>query len=145
MSNYPDFLISAMKGLLNDHTNNEIITEFFKENSNSELKNKLNLLKKQFNEELITDYLFNHDKYQRTIITNQEKNNSFYNKNEINNIENKIDFNLKNIVNNDSDDFSSIFKIEKNEDNIGKTEDFLSKKIKRENEFNSENKSTKKK
>ena len=143
MSNYPDFLISAMKGLLNDHTNNEITTEFFKENSNSnsELKNKLNLLEKQFNQELISDYLANYDKYQRTIITNQGENNSSYNKNEIN----KIDFNPKNTIKSDSDDFSSIFKVEKNEDNIGKTEGFLSKKLKRENEFNSENKSTKKK
>ena len=71
MSNYPDFLISAMKGLLNDHTKNEIITEFLKENSNSKLKNKLNLLEKQFNKELIADYLFNSDKYQRTIIENK--------------------------------------------------------------------------
>ena len=129
MNNYPDILISAMKGLLNNHTNNEIITELFKDNSNSnsELKNKLNLLEKHFNREFIADYLFNYDKYQKAIIKNKRENSS-YHKNEINNNENKINFNLKNNISNDSDDFSSIFKLEKNEDNIGKNEDNIGKK-----------------
>ena len=125
MNNYPECLISAIRGLLNDYTITEIIEEFFKKISISELKNKLNLLERKFNKETINDYLFNY------------KNNFTSNERNINNIESKIDdFNLNSDINK-TDDSSLISQIKQKE------KVFLN--LKKERELNNENNTTKNK
>ena len=125
MNNYPESLISAMKGLLNDYKITKIIEEFFTEKPNSELKIKLNLLERQFKKETIADYLFNY------------QNNSSNNERNINNIESKIDdFNLNSDINK-TDDSSLISQIKQKE------KVFLNLKKKRE--LNNENNTTKNK
>jgi hypothetical protein len=138
MNNYPDFLISAIKGLQNDYKISEIITEFFKENSETELKKKLNLLEKQFNKDIISDYLFNYEKYHGPNTIKSVKQKSFSSQSKINNIENnKVFDSNKNIIT-ESDVSSSILKKEKKVKYMRKAQDFINKKKKRE--FNNENK-----
>ena len=141
MNNYPDCLISAIKGLQNDYKISEIITEFFKENSESELKKKLNLLEKQFNKDIISDFLFNYEKYHSSNTINSVK--PFASQSKINNIENNKVFDSNKNINTESDVSPSILEKEKKVKFIGKEQDFLNKKKKRE--FNNENKSTEKK
>ena len=123
MNSNHELLISALKGLKTNYRINEIITEFFMENSNTELKKKLNILEKQFGKGTIADYLFN---YEQKSTSEQKAIDN------VENIENKIVFNSNNNNNikNESDDSSSIFK--KEENNIVKNESFLNKKKKRE-------------
>ena len=123
MDSNHELLISALKGLKTNYKISEIIKEFFIENSNTELKTKLNILEKQFGKSTIADYLFNYDqksKSEQKAINNVE------------NIENKIVFNSNNNIKNEYDDSSSIFKKEKKENNIAGNEGFLNKKKKRE-------------
>ena len=130
MNNYPDCLISAIKGLQNDYKISEIITEFFKENSESELKKKLNLLEKQFKKDIISDYLFNYEKYHSPNTIKSVKQKSFASQNKINNIENnKVFDSNKNIII-ESDVSSSILKKEKKVKYMGKGQDFINKKRK---------------
>ena len=143
MNNYPDCLISAIKGLQNDYKINEIITEFFKENSESELKKKLNLLEKKISKDIIFDYLFNYEKYHSSNTINSIKQKSFASQSKINNIENNKVFDSNKNINTEYDDSFSILKKEKKVKYIRKEQDFLNKKKKRE--FNNENKSTEKK
>ena len=143
MNNYPDCLISAIKGLKNDYKISEIITEFFKENPESKLKKKLNLLEKQFNKDIIFDYLFNYEKYHSSNPVNSVKQKSFPSQSKINNIENNKVFDSNKNINTESNVSSSILKKVKKVKYIGKAQDLLNKKKKRE--FNNENKSTEKK
>lgn len=147
MNNYPEGLRSALKGLYNDHTKTELITELFKSDlyANSELKIKLNLLVKQYTLETVTECVFKSEENRQNmqnIIRQNEEYNSTSSQSEINNLENKINYSFKNNCNPsiESNENSSLFREEKNEGHQPEPEGFLRRKKKRKNGALNENK-----
>ena len=152
MSNYPEGLRSALKGLYNDHTKTELITELFKSdsNSNSELKIKLNLLVKQYTLETVVECLFKYEENRHNmqgLIRRNEENFSTSSQSEINNLETKINHNFKNNNNlsTESKDNSSLFREEKSGCPRPETEGFLRRKKKGKSGVLNEKKGKKKK